>query len=161
MKSEETTNASSVTRPVARPAPARENAGGGPPSSQGRGIGNKTTFFSGMLVGLFASSLIFGVQHLASEKVVPPQVVVDNAKVKIIRWVLKPGEGTPVHSHDPDHFSIVLHGSTLHSVGSEGKVSDTHYQTGQALFAPGGGSSHSFSNIGSETWESIAVELKK
>jgi quercetin dioxygenase-like cupin family protein len=161
MKPEEMINESSVKRPLTRPAPARESAGGGPTSPRGRGLNVKIAFFSGMLLGLFGAALIFGAQRLASEKVIPPQVIVDNAKVRVVRWVLKPGEGTPIHSHDLDHVSIVLHGSILHSVGTDGRVKDTPYQTGQAEFSPGGGSGHSFSNAGNELWESVAVELKK
>jgi len=118
-------------------------------------------FFTGMLVGLFASALLFGAQRLASEKVVQPQVVVDNAQVRVVRWVLKPGEGTPLHPHALAHVSVVIHGSTIHSVDTNGKVTDTHDKTGGAQFIPGGEPSHSFSNIGNENYESISVELKK
>jgi quercetin dioxygenase-like cupin family protein len=161
MKPEETMTASSVKIPLTRPTSAVDSVDGAPPCPRARGRRITITFAAGLLVGLLGSALILWAQHLASEKVIPPQVIVDNAKVTIVRWVLKPGEGTPVHSHSLDHISVVLHGSTLHSVGTDGKISDTRYQTGQALFAPGGESSHSFSNVGNETWESIAIELKK
>jgi quercetin dioxygenase-like cupin family protein len=120
-----------------------------------------TKFFYGLLIGLLGSVLILAAQQRASERVIPPQVIVNNAKVRIIRWLLKPGEGTPVHKHVLDHVSVVIHGSTLRSFPTDGAPKDTTYTTGQAEFAPGTGSSHSFTNVGHETWESIAIELKK
>ena len=120
-----------------------------------------TKFFSGLLIGLLGSALIIAAQQRPSEKVIPPQVIVDNAKVKVIRWLLKPGEGTPVHTHTLDHVSVVIHGSTLRTFPAEGAAKDTSYTTGQALFDPGTGATHSFTNIGRETFESIAIELKK
>jgi quercetin dioxygenase-like cupin family protein len=120
-----------------------------------------TKFLAGMILGIFATAVTLGGQRLASEKVVPPQVLVDNSKVRMVRWVLKPGEGTPLHSHDLPHVSVVIHGSTIHAVSADGKVSDTHDKTGEAEFVPGGQPRHSFSNVGTETFESISIELKK
>ncbi len=120
-----------------------------------------TKFFSGLLLGLLGSVLILTAQQRPSQKVIPPQVILDNAKVRIVRWVLKPGEGTPVHQHVLDHVSVVIHGSTTRSFPTEGAPKDTTQTSGQVEFVPGTGSSHSFTNVGHETWESIAIELKK
>jgi len=120
-----------------------------------------TKFFSGLVIGLLGSALIFAAQRRPSEKVIPPQVIVDNAKVRIIRWVLKPGEGTPVHTHTLDHISVVIHGSTVRDFPTVGAAKDKLNATGEASFNPGTGASHSFTNIGPETFESVAIELKK
>ena len=117
-------------------------------------------FLVGVLVGLAFSAFILFAQNLASEKVVQPQVLVDNQKVKIARWVLKPGEGTPLHTHTLDHVSVVIHGSTLRDVAADGTAKENVQKAGDAVFVPGTGRTHSFANAGKETFESIAIELK-
>jgi quercetin dioxygenase-like cupin family protein len=121
-------------------------------------------FLAGVLVGLLGSALASiaqqGAQARASERVVQPQVVMENQKVKIVRWLLKPGEGTPVHTHTLDHVSVVIHGSSLRDVQTNGATSVLEQKTGQTAFIPGTGRTHSFANLGPETFESIAIELK-
>ncbi len=118
-------------------------------------------FVAGFLLGILGSVVVIAAQHQASEKVAQPQVIVDNAKVKVIRWVLKPGEGTPIHTHTLDHVSVIIHGSTLHDVdATTGAAKETVQKTGDATFNPGKGTSHSFSNAGKATFESLAIELK-
>jgi quercetin dioxygenase-like cupin family protein len=117
-------------------------------------------FLAGLFVGLLASALVLMAQHRASEKIVQPQVVVDNAKVKMVRWVLRPGEGTPVHTHRLDHISVVIHGSTLRDVAIDGTTKENVQKTGDAAYVPGKGLTHSFANAGKETFESISIELK-
>lgn len=117
-------------------------------------------FIAGVLVGSLFSALALAAQHRASEKVVPPQVVVENPKVRIVRWVLKPGEGTPIHTHALDHISVVIHGSTLHIVETSGAAQEMVQKTGDVTFNPGTGVTHSFANAGKTTFESISIELK-
>jgi len=117
-------------------------------------------FLAGVLVGLAISAFTLFAQKLASEKVVQPQVLVDNQKVKIARWVLKPGEGTPLHTHALDHVSVVIRGSTLRDVAADGTAKENVQKAGDAVFVPGTGRTHSFANAGKETFESISIELK-
>jgi quercetin dioxygenase-like cupin family protein len=117
-------------------------------------------FLAGVLVGLAFSALTLFAQKLASEKVVQPQVLVDNQKVKIARWVLEPGEGTPLHTHTLDHVSVVIHGSALRDVAADGTAKESVQKAGDAVFVPGTGRTHSFANAGKETFESISIELK-
>ena len=117
-------------------------------------------FLAGVLVGLAVSALTLFAQKLASEKVVQPQVLVDNQKVKIARWVLKPGEGTPLHTHALDHVSVVIRGSTLRDVAADGTAKENVQKAGDAVFVPGTGRTHSFANAGKDTFESISIELK-
>jgi len=118
-------------------------------------------FLAGVALGILGSALVLAAQHRASEKIAQPEVLVDNAKVKITRWVLKPGEGTPVHTHSLDHVSVVIHGSTLHDVdASSGVAKENVQKTGAATYVPGHGQTHSFANAGKTTFESIAIELK-
>lgn len=117
-------------------------------------------FLLGVVVGLSVSALALTAQQLASEKVVQPQPIVENQKVKIQRWVLKPGEGTPLHTHTLDHVSVVIHGSTLRDVGADGTAKENVQKAGDAVFVPGTGRTHSFANASQATFESISIELK-
>jgi quercetin dioxygenase-like cupin family protein len=118
-------------------------------------------FLAGVVVGILGSMIAFATQHRASEKIVQPQVLVENARVKIVRWVLKPGEGTPIHTHSLDHVSVVIHGSTLREVEADSGVAKENVQkTGDATYVPAHGQTHSFANAGKNTYESIAIELK-
>ena len=115
---------------------------------------------AGVIVGIAISALALFAQHMASEKVVPPQPIVENERVKIQRWLLKPGEGTPLHTHTLPHVSVILRGSTTRDVGTDGTSKDTDQKSGQASYIPGTGRTHSFANVGKETYESISIELK-
>jgi quercetin dioxygenase-like cupin family protein len=118
-------------------------------------------FLAGLVVGILGSVLVFAAQHRASEKIVQPQVLVDNTKVKAVRWVLAPGEGTPIHTHSLDHISVVIHGSTLRDVeASNGVAKENVQKTGDVTYVPARGQTHSFANAGKTTFESIAIELK-
>ncbi len=114
--------------------------------------------FSGLMVG---ASLTLLAQQGAKEKVVPPQVLVDNQKVKMQRWVLKPGESSPVHAHKLDHISIVLKGATLRDTSVDGTSKESVQKTGDAVFVPAHGVTHTLTNIGKTTFESISIELKQ
>ncbi len=117
-------------------------------------------FLCGVLVGVLASALAVMAKQGNGEHVVQPRVIVDTPRVTMVRWVLKPGEQTPVHTHDLDHISVVIHGSTLRDVDKNGVAKENIEKTGAAVYVPGTGRTHSFSNIGEETFESIAIELK-
>lgn len=117
-------------------------------------------FIAGIIVGVVISALALFAQKMASEKVVPPQPIVENERVKIQRWVLKPGEGTPLHTHTLPHVSVILRGSMTRDVGTDGESKDGEHKSGQAAYIPGTGRTHSFANVGKETYESISIELK-
>jgi mannose-6-phosphate isomerase-like protein (cupin superfamily) len=117
-------------------------------------------FLAGLVMGLSLSGLTLLAQHLASEKVAQPQPILENQKVRIHRWVLKPGEGTPLHTHVLDHISVVLQGSRIKDMGADGTSKTVEQKSGQVVYVPGTGRTHSFANLGSTTLESIAIELK-
>jgi len=117
-------------------------------------------FIAGVIVGVSISGLTLLAQHLASEKVVQPQPILENQKVKVQRWVLKPGEGTPLHTHTLDHISVVLQGSLVKDMGTDGTFKTVEEKSGQVAYIPGTGRTHSFANVGSTTLESLSIELK-
>jgi quercetin dioxygenase-like cupin family protein len=69
----------------------------------------------------------------ASEKTVQPHVLVDNARVRMVRWVPKPGEGTPIHDHVLDHISVVIHGSRICYMTADGATTESEQKTGSAV----------------------------
>lgn len=117
-------------------------------------------FLAGIFLGALGSAVVLMAQHRASEKMVEPQPVFENQKVKIVRWVLKPGEGTTLHTHQLDHVGVIIHGSKMKDVDVSGAVKEREAKTGDALYVPGTGLSHSFANVGEGTYESISIELK-
>ena len=117
-------------------------------------------FLAGLVVGISFSGLTLLAQHLASEKVVQPQPIFENQKVKVHRWVLKPGEGTPLHTHTLDHISVILQGSRVKDMSADGTSKIVEEKSGEVAYIPGTGRTHSFANLGSTTLESIAIELK-
>ncbi len=116
-------------------------------------------FLGGILVGLIPWALPLVAQRLASEKVVQPQLLLENQKVKMVRWVLEPGEGTPVHTHQLDHIAVIIRGSTVRDVDSSGEK-QVEQKAGDALYVPGTGRTHSFANAGKTAYEAVAIELK-
>jgi len=117
-------------------------------------------FLAGLLAGLAVAVLALAAQHMASEKVVPPQLVLENQKVKITRILLKPGEGTPLHTHALDHIAVVLQGSTMKDVETDGKYKNVEEKTGDVIYVPWTGRTHSFANAGNSALEIVSIELK-
>jgi quercetin dioxygenase-like cupin family protein len=117
-------------------------------------------FFAGVFAGVLLSGLTLMAQHLASEKVVQPQLVVENERVRAVRWVLGPGEGTPLHTHTLDHIAVTLHGSTLRDMDTDGTSQEHEQKSGQVVYVPGTGRTHSFANAGNTTLEIVSIELK-
>ena len=117
-------------------------------------------FLGGVLVGVMASTLAVMAGQAAKDKTVQPQVLTDNAKVQIVRWVLQPGERTPVHRHDVDHVGVVLQGSTLRFFVVDGSSNTSEEKTGGVEYAPATGRAHSFENAGKTTFEAVSIDLK-
>ena len=118
-----------------------------------------------MVVGLLAAAAVVVAAQQAvnnkpiSDKVVQPQVLLDNDQYVVQRVVLKPGEGTPVHPHDRPHIAIVIHGSTIRYRDINGNVTEAEMKSDTARqVSPK--PAHSFMNIGTDTYEEVSVEAK-
>lgn len=117
-------------------------------------------FLAGMIFGILISTAAFTAQRNAAWKVVEPKLVLENQKVKVEHWLLKPGEGSPIHTHTLDHLGVTLQGSTLRDVSVDGSTKDSEDQTGFVDYHQGNGQTHSFVNVGKTTFEAISIDLK-
>ena len=117
-------------------------------------------FLLGLLAGIIISALALAADQMASDKVVQPTPIFENQKVKIIRILLKPGEGTPLHTHALDHIAVIMQGSTMKDVEPSGKSKDVDEKQGEVIYVPGTGRTHSFANTGTSPLEIVSIELK-
>jgi len=117
-------------------------------------------FFAGMLVGCLMLGAVLLAQRTNEEKVVQPQLLVDNQKVRMVRWSLQPGERSPVHTHSLDHIYVVIHGSRIRDFVSGDGTHDDDQETGRAAYSPAVGKTHSFQDVGTGPYEMVSIELK-
>ncbi len=117
-------------------------------------------FIAGTIVGILLSVLALAAQQMASDKVVKPELITENQKVKITRILLKPGEGTPLHTHTLDHIAVIVQGTTMKDMETDGKFKDVVQKTGDVHYVPGTGRTHSFANTGKTPLEIVSIELK-
>ena len=117
-------------------------------------------FLAGTLAGIVISALALAAQQMASDKVIQPALVFENQKVKVIRILLKPGEGTPRHTHALDHIAVIMQGTTMKDVETDGKFKSVDQKTGEVHYVPGTGRTHSFANTGTTPLEIVSIELK-
>lgn len=117
-------------------------------------------FLAGVIVGVLGSALGVMAARATSAKVVEPQLLVNNAKVEMVRWVLAPGERTPVHRHDIDHIGVVIHGSTIRYTNDDGTSKTSEEPTGGTEYVPATHHAHWFENVGKTTFEAVSIHLK-
>ena len=93
-------------------------------------------FIAGVVVGWAMIGLAVLAQSHGSEKIIQPQVVADNQKVRMVRWSLQPGERSPVHTHSLDHIYVVIHGSKIRDFISGDGTHDDEQETGRRHSRP-------------------------
>ena len=87
------------------------------------------------------------------------RVVLDNAKLRVLEYVARPGIGvcgTGVHSH-PQHLTVVLTTATVR-VTQDGKTTVSTAKAGDVFWSPA--VTHETENVGSTTARSLLIELK-
>ena len=87
------------------------------------------------------------------------RVVLDNAKLRVLEYVARPGIGvcgTGVHSH-PEHLTVVLTTATVR-VTQDGKTTVSTAKAGDVFWSPA--VTHETENVGSTTARSLLIELK-
>ena len=86
-------------------------------------------------------------------------IVIDNARVRINRLVLRPGESSKLHTHQMPGLGIVLHDSKIEISSAEGTPRILEPKAGDFVWQDAG-TTHMIKNIGSKVFEAIDLELK-
>lgn len=84
-------------------------------------------------------------------------VRVDNDRVRVYEWRLKPGEKETMHSH-PDGVLIILADATIKSTSPDGRSTTNTLVNGDVRWRDA--LSHSLENVGNTEAHAVAVELK-
>lgn len=86
-------------------------------------------------------------------------IVLDNARVRVNRLVLKPGELSKLHTHTVHGLGISLYDSKI-EIGSPGATTRTLETKAGDHVWQNAGTKHTIKNIGSTVFEAIDIELK-
>ena len=99
------------------------------------------------------------VQAQDAAEVAPDKVktVLDNDKVRVLEFTVKPGEKTGMHSH-PGHILYSLTGGTMKTTLSDGKTSETITKAGDSRWIEA--VTHNNENIGKTEIRALVIELK-
>ena len=85
------------------------------------------------------------------------KVEFENSQVRVVRWIIPPGEKTAKHSH-PANVNILLTDGELRLTTPDGKSAEVHAKAGAAAWR--GPTVHVAENIGNKPVEGILVEPK-
>jgi quercetin dioxygenase-like cupin family protein len=86
-------------------------------------------------------------------------ILINNARVRVSRLVLKPGESSKPHSHPLNGLGIVLYDSKIEisSPGSAPRIVES--KPGDFVWQKAG-TTHTIKNVGTSVFESIDIEIK-
>ena len=84
-------------------------------------------------------------------------VLLENAHVRVLSVVIKPGEEIGMHSH-PANVAYYLSDATLRITGADGKVESRSAKTGMAAWSDG--AVHTVKNVGTTELREVQIELK-
>ncbi len=97
---------------------------------------------------------------LDSVKVDPAhhKVEFENDQIRVVRWVISPGDKTAKHSH-PASLIVLLTDYDARVTTADGKSTEVHSKAGSATWREAG--THVVENISQHPMEGIIVEPKK
>jgi len=109
-----------------------------------------------LTLGMFGN-FIYGQE---AEKVAPDKVkvLIDNEKVKVLEFSVKPGERTGMHSHPGEYILYSLTGGTMKTTLEDGKVSERTTKPGETNWNTA--VTHDNENIGKTEIRTLVIELK-
>jgi mannose-6-phosphate isomerase-like protein (cupin superfamily) len=111
---------------------------------------------------VFISVLLFYSNTVIAQdaaKVAPDKVKVllDNDKVRVLDFKVKPGEETGMHSH-PNHVTYFLVDGKMLTTMPDGKSSEKDVKAGDTFWSEG--VTHNNKNMGKTEAHAIVIELK-
>ncbi len=110
---------------------------------------------------LFVALLMCGKPVLAQDaaKVAPDKVkaLLDNDKVRVLEFTVKPGEKTGMHSH-PEYILYMLSDGTMKTTLPDGKTSELITKTGDIRWNEA--VTHENENVGKTEIHALVIELK-
>lgn len=86
-------------------------------------------------------------------------IVLDNARVRVNRLILKPGESSKLHAHQMHGLGVVLYDSKIEISTPDGPNRTLESKAGDFVWQ-NAGTSHIIKNTGSSVFEAIDIELK-
>lgn len=121
--------------------------------------------FAYALAGLAAGILLTSLAFAAKEKYEDPvkqspqfyKVLIDNERVRVLEYRLKPGESEPMHRH-PAGVVHYFSDATFLSSSADGKSVEASVKAGDTVWREE--TTHAAVNIGRTEAHGIAVELK-
>lgn len=114
----------------------------------------------GIAAGVFVALVGSGIASAQDPAVVNAatiKVKLENARVRVLEAVLKPGDKEQLHSH-PAYVIHVLAGGRVRNHTPDGKSNETELTAGETLYRDP--LTHWAENIGTTTIHLILVELK-
>lgn len=98
----------------------------------------------------------------AEQRIVAPEVVHEDERIRVSRLVLEELERTPTHSHGRDELIVTIAGSSVRSRAPDGTLRMEYpVEAGQVIFLEAGGPEHYLENSGVGTAVFVSVELKR
>ncbi len=116
------------------------------------------TFLLGTTCGVALT--LFAAQSETDPIKLSPQLYrlrLDNDRVRVYEYHLKPGEKEPMHSH-PAGVVYVLNGATLSSASPDGQAIAHEAKTGEVIWREP--TTHALENVGTTEAAAIALDLK-
>ncbi len=118
-----------------------------------------TAAFPLLVVVTLVAGSARGVDEMDSPRADPAhhKVEFENDQVRIVRYVIPPGETALLHSH-PALVNVFLTDGDLKATAADGSTSDIHTRAGMAAWR--GPTVHSVVNVGTTVVEGVLVEPK-
>src|SRR5580704_6787602 len=93
---------------------------------------------------LLAAGCLLGITAQADPATLAPRVVLNPPRVRILRWVLQPGEPTSPCAREFDRVDIVIRGTGERETVDGSGGNETGLDAGWAEFSPAGGNPFRF-----------------
>ncbi|HEV8132028.1 MAG TPA: cupin domain-containing protein [Acidobacteriota bacterium] len=118
----------------------------------------KSHFLFGLL--FVVSIPVAGVGIARSEAIQGEKVVLENQRVRVLEYNLKPGVAMGMHKHPRDRVEITLTDGRVRVTTEDGKAQESLEKAGAVVFQKADAARHDVINIGNTVLRAYHVELK-